>query len=979
MMETSTSDEFMSVELRPAPAAPAESAEPSIFARLPWLLAMEALAVTILVYPLRLKDAWLGPMVREWELRANESPWARFALDQIESIISFYYSPLVLKGILASACGLGVIGTLLAAGAMSSGGTGDRRSLGERLAFMTWPVFLGWGVATAMWSPTPPLSLEAIVWLAVLGGLGFALLRRGFTPDELNQLACLLLLLGTAVAFVSLAQSTEAFDGAIFSVMFKFDDVRNVYGSLVGHNTEVASFLLMTLFPALALAGDARRGGVRWLARAYVLLALLVILIVQSRAIWLLAPPLLLGFLWVAARQAGRRRVRWALATFYLALAAGLGIATQVIDAPWNVFYRADNPIERRLNDLTPDRLLAETRLRILACSGSLVTERPVLGWGLNSFQYVFPKVQGDYFARHPDTRVVPTTRRANMAHNEYLQVLIEEGAIGLILMLAALAEVAWRGLRAGAKLPRAVTTLHAAFGFSALSIVLHALVHFPFHVPQLLVPWLFCLAAFGGARGAAPPAAEADPGLAPIDESARAGFRTGNVVRLVAALLFILAIPLGNIFFARALQADSDFCHGSVLSSSLRNAGSGLDRGVRDRLLGTAIDHLRRAVRLQPSHDQARYYLGELHYYRGVAQARDNAALDAKFATPNFAAVESLHLAIQYFEESLKALRYHSTYYMLALCYKALIEILPPEQSGPFKKAFTQNLELAAYYAPPFAQVQQMLAEWLAVQPQPNAGRILAARRAIRKYDPGFFHVNYEAKVNHKIQERDLDQAVSGAEAILLVDDADPSFHMLAIEAHMLAGGPAHHARVLELVQKFRALPLPRSKYPQHPYYGSFAGLYERIIRQDWPGCLDELGKLWPGPAWVLAREAAVERYAREKTGRTGLPSLFKKPAGMSDADWELQFAEQRAIALYRWIGDLPAALAAFRERLGMAGAAPGLEFWLDCACLARELGEPELLAQAMGQIRMREPQHPILGRLEAPAPSPAAPETRG
>lgn len=67
--------------------------------RLEWLLLMAMLAVAILVYPLRLQDSWLGPLNDMW---AHPRTFLqRWTGNQLGAFVSFYYAPLILKGVLA--------------------------------------------------------------------------------------------------------------------------------------------------------------------------------------------------------------------------------------------------------------------------------------------------------------------------------------------------------------------------------------------------------------------------------------------------------------------------------------------------------------------------------------------------------------------------------------------------------------------------------------------------------------------------------------------------------------------------------------------------------------------------------------------------------------------------------------------------------------------------------------------------------------
>jgi hypothetical protein len=276
-----------------------DPAPPSVLTRLPWLLALESLVLVVLLYPLYFRQDWLREWVGAWEARASGSRLARLALTEIEPIITFHFSPLILKGAAAAACLTAFLGVLIAGRFLRSFAPGSlpdwraRREGAPATAFALWLILIGWLALSAAWSPTRRLSLAALPWLLAFGLFGYALLRRGIRVGEARQLAVLLMGLGTLVSLITILQATGLFGGAIFSFMHRFDDPRNAYGSLMGHNTAVGNFLLMTLFPAIAIAAG---GGGRW-ARvgtcAYIAVALLGMILAQSRAVWIIAPPLL--------------------------------------------------------------------------------------------------------------------------------------------------------------------------------------------------------------------------------------------------------------------------------------------------------------------------------------------------------------------------------------------------------------------------------------------------------------------------------------------------------------------------------------------------------------------------------------------------------------------------------------------------------------------------------------------------------------
>src|SRR6266849_2141158 len=100
--------------------------------------------------------------------------------------------------------------------------------------------------------------------------------------------------------------------------------------------------------------------------------------------------------------------------------------------------------------------------------------KKPVLGWGLGTFPVVYPQFRTFY-----------TNFFVNEAHNDYLQLLVEMGALGFATMLWFLV-VLWRtGLK---KLHDWAVNINGAVTLAALlgctGILVHSFVDFNLHVP---------------------------------------------------------------------------------------------------------------------------------------------------------------------------------------------------------------------------------------------------------------------------------------------------------------------------------------------------------------------------------------------------------------------------------------------------------------------------------------------------------------
>lgn len=967
----------------------------SVVARLPWMMTMLAVTLTALVYPLRLQDKWLNKYVPDWRDNASGWWWYDFLNEQVTSFISYFHSPLTLKGSLGGACLIAVIFLALAGRAIQplvipSGQARTRAYRPSLMVSLALCGFVGWTMMSAFWSPTPRLSFDGLAWVLLFGAFTFYLVRRGLAADELRQWSVLLIGLGLIITVFAFLQAAEPFGGFIFKFMYKFDDPekRNLYGSLLGHNTAVAHFMMISAFPALALALDPRRGLLRWGAMAYVPVAVVTALVTQSRSIWVFGAMLAVAFLYFIGRLAGRRWP-WRL-TFYIGGTLLFALALQLIPSPSNPFYIESNPILRRFKDLTPGKLKDEARVRLVICSLPLVAEKPIIGHGLYAFQYVYAKAQGDYFARNPDSKLGRTSNRSHMAHNEYLQILVDSGVIGLGLFVFLLVAVARSGRRINLGLDTSDRLLHAAFGFAVIGSCLDALVNFPWHVPQLALPWLVNIAAFCAWRADEPQPTFVMPGIIAEESSsadgASAQLRPVYVARLVAGWAFLFAIPMAMVFPVRFYQADINYMSGMGYVNAWRAGGAQVPPSMQESFFVEGDQYLREAVAIQPSHDLARYGLGELYYLSGVGLARQESAAAAGMQPLYAPAISRINMAMEHIERSTASLRYHNTYFMLALCHDMLRSMTnDPAARAMHDRAFKENLDTCLFYSPTVFEGLVLMDRWLASQPKADKQRVVFIRRRIKQHFPIQFRDRYQFPVSRLMTNFDWELAVKGVDSLLEVQPDNADYLIMAVDANMYAG---NYDRLFEVVNALRNLKVDPEIFardyeayrnrPSHPMFWCQAALWEAIASRDWGRAITELDYLGVEDARGVARLWAIQQYLREKLGIENLPSRFEKFEGMPEEDWKLFRAEIRAESLCFLFQENERARAAYEERLAMPGAPPGVKFWITYGWLARRLGDAALLVRCVEKIREIEPQHPVLERLNSPiAVAPVTPET--
>ncbi|RKX29199.1 MAG: hypothetical protein DRP71_16580 [Verrucomicrobia bacterium] len=90
------------------------------------------------------------------------------------------------------------------------------------------------------------------------------------------------------------------------------------------------------------------------------------------------------------------------------------------------------------------DRL--EPRIFLARDTASMAMSRPVLGWGHGSWVYLFPAFAGPEFW----VRIGSEMRSFSHAHNDWLQLWAENGAVGVLAVLIVPAWLLWRLRRTG-------------------------------------------------------------------------------------------------------------------------------------------------------------------------------------------------------------------------------------------------------------------------------------------------------------------------------------------------------------------------------------------------------------------------------------------------------------------------------------------------------------------------------------------------
>ncbi len=289
-------------------------------------------------------------------------------------------------------------------------------------------------------------------------------------------------LTGLALTIVGLVQAASGRPGRIYGLWQPTRDWA-VFGPYVNHN-HFAGYVLMALPLALGFAAEAagrlvalwRRGRrvlvslgdppamstLRWSVTA---MALVVGLLAAGSRGGLLACPLAYVVVGLGVRKARPAT----LGLIALALVTALVIDTR----PLEELYRS-----RGFG-------LEQTRLAYWRDVLRAVPDFPLLGAGLNAFGTLSPRY-----------RTYCAWEWLGEAHNEYLQVLIDTGLVGLLLCAALLALLARAAVRQAQR-----SVLDAALLTALAACAIHNIVEFNWQIPANAATFFVLAGLVGGAR----------------------------------------------------------------------------------------------------------------------------------------------------------------------------------------------------------------------------------------------------------------------------------------------------------------------------------------------------------------------------------------------------------------------------------------------------------------------------------------------
>jgi O-antigen ligase len=422
-------------------------------------------------------------------------------------------------------------------------------------------LFWSWLAVSLMWSQAPAISVINFWWV---GSVVLVFWLYTLTPDRdrlWSHSAAILLLLGLVLALMGI------YDALVFQ-----RPARSVFETRNTH----AAFLNLIALPASAYflqimtdkAAPRRYAG--WLG-AILYLMFFSIFLTASRGASLSLAIGMAVLIAVTARHVSRRGI-----AFLLVLVAAAFLSTNISPG--------GGEIEQRLPQLLRD----SPRLLIWESSWKLLKASPWHGIGL-----------GLYYLAYPAYRNPLDDTGGFFAHNDYLQMWIETGWPGLLLLLAVPAATLWIFARAMQKpaVPDAVRIEMTGLFCGLLAVAGHSVVDFNFYILSIMMTAGLMMGRLQELAGRVLHVTAIR--LRPSRLIGKQAYPV--IVSLLALLLlaYFLALGLANSYYDKALQQARD---GQIQQADKSLAAAERLTPADDRMLIAHADLYRHAISLLPS-----------------------------------------------------------------------------------------------------------------------------------------------------------------------------------------------------------------------------------------------------------------------------------------------------------------------------------------------------------------------------------------
>ena len=328
----------------------------------------------------------------------------------------------------------------------------------------------------------PMLAFAALIALQLLAGItaykhvtysllllyfSYGMLVFVFTQtlrrsSQLRPLTWILCGYGVVLASFSLLQGIAP-NGKLYWI-WPLEQGGQIYGPYVNHNHYAGLMEMLTPFPLVLALSRHARGNRKLVVAGIAALMAGTIFLSGSRGGMLAFGVQVIVLAVLLRPQRGAWKQPLAIGVFLVVMIGFL-------------IWIGGNELTRRLVSIqseTRQELTGGVRLTIDRDCLRMWREKPFLGWGLGTFPVVYPQFRTFY-----------TRFFVNQAHNDYLQLLVETGIVGLAIALCFLVLTFRRAL---AKLENWTETVNGTLTVAALlgciGILVHSFIDFNLQIP---------------------------------------------------------------------------------------------------------------------------------------------------------------------------------------------------------------------------------------------------------------------------------------------------------------------------------------------------------------------------------------------------------------------------------------------------------------------------------------------------------------
>ncbi len=731
------------------------------------ILMLLLLLLVPLIYPLQIRDQWMAPLERFF-IQHN---LLQFWVEQLVPFLYLGYAPLTLKESIASVLIISLVICYFLLKIL-------QRHEPQRTGVRHWILlmFLLYVGISLFYTPTFYYSLRTHTKLILFVLFFLIVSDMPKTRKFVMQTLGILILTAFCLSVVALLQHLELSK----SFLHEFPDVRNRMGSFIGHNTGLSSFLMPSFFVGIALFLLTKHPLRKIVLGIFLALLIAVFLTAQSKGVWLVLLFTTPVYLYHLTRVA---QVRLPLRTTLIStIVILLLMLSQLISSQYNPLKSPEAPLLSRLGHFNPAVIKKGTRFRILVCSMPLIGQSPIWGHGIGSFQYVYPKAQGAYLTEHQETLLWPTPKRTMRAHNDYLQIAVELGIVGLLFVLVGLyryLQFGWTVLECSADPWERGIQCGIFLGLAAT--ILHAFLDFPMHIAPIALQFAFLLGIWiSGDRvwrlvpeaqqTISPPQSSLDTSQAPTANETRIP-RPGRVGLLAFALIMIGVSPIANYFILINYGSDIYRARAEGYVQYFLTVPDAT-REQKFLWLRNAEDFIHKAITRDPLNSYLSFSGGEIAYMIGstLVKTLNDPSVGDDPDRVNFYKAKTflyLHRAIDRLEASLREMRFHAVFHLLGLSYYELSKLSPDDD---YLRQAKENLQTAIWYSPAYTPSLDRLAEIYIEQHVPNPMLIRSLQRKIAKYDAQFYEDHYVGKAFRELYNMQYEKAAETFQSLIQI-----------------------------------------------------------------------------------------------------------------------------------------------------------------------------------------------------------------